>query len=97
MSNGPFVVCHGVLEIRMRGHDDDGQRGLGCADLLQKLETGPPGHADVSHQDVRPFASQGHQRLIRRLEGARRHAAIAQCTFQHPAYRCIVDDEPHPQ
>ena len=81
----------------MRRHDNDRQRRPGVADLLEQLETRLPGHADIGDQHVRGLSAKGVQRRLRGFECARRHAAVAQGSFQHPANGGIVVDEPDAQ
>jgi hypothetical protein len=81
----------------VRRHDDDGQRRPGVPDLLEQLETRLTGHADVCYQHIRGLAAKSVQRRLRGFECTRRHTAVTQGSFQHPANGGIVVDEPDAQ
>jgi len=47
----------GTVQVRMRGHHDDGQLRLAVADLAQQIESAASRHAHVGDQHIGPIAS----------------------------------------
>ena len=76
---------HGAVQVRMRGHDDDGQIRRLCLDPLQQLQAIDTRHADVGEQHVRHVALQLIQHLHTAREALDVHVMRAQCALQHPA------------
>ena len=97
LEGATLIRRHGAAEIRVRRHDDDGQRRAGVANPAQQRQARLTGHPNVGHQHVRGFTAQRFQRGLRRFERTRRHAAIAQRALQHPADGGVVVDEPDTQ
>ena len=50
---------HGAVQVGERRHDDDRQAGQLFLDLVQQVQAGAAGHADVAHQDLRAVALGG--------------------------------------
>jgi hypothetical protein len=88
---------HGTSQIRVRRHYDDRQCGTCFVDPLQKIKPRHARHADIGDEHIRRFALERIEDRFGRLEGARRHAAIAQRAFQHPTDRGVIIDEPNMQ
>ncbi len=92
-----LVGRHRAAEVRVRGHHDHRQRRARIADAPQQLQSRGARHADVGDEHVGGVAPQRIERRLRGLEGARRHAVVAQRAFQHPADGSVVVDQPDSQ
>jgi hypothetical protein len=91
---------NGAVEVGERRHDDDGQAGVLGLDLVEQVEPGAAGHADVAHQDLRALLFvvggkfEGGQHLARVGEAARGQVFAQQGLLQHEADRLVVINYP---
>jgi hypothetical protein len=89
-----LVRREGAAQVRMRGHYDHRQLGVGVPYQAQQLETRHARQANVRNHGVRCFAFERLQCRLGGLEHARRKAVATQGTFKNPENRGIVIDEP---
>ena len=92
-----FVGGDRIVEVSVRGHDDDRQLWARTVDAPQQFETGLSRHADVGDQHIRRVAAQGLERGFGGFEDPRRHPAALQRALEHPTDRGIVVDQPDPK
>jgi hypothetical protein len=87
--------CHGGIEVRVRGHDDDRQVRMIGLGVAQQVESAAAGHADVGDQHLRHLSAvERRQCFVRRAEALGRDAFTAERLFQHPADGAVVVDDP---
>ena len=84
----------GAVQVGEGGHDDDRQARVAFLDLLQQVKAGSTRHADIAHQDLRPFGlrgvGQGLQHVLGVGEAAGGQVLAQQRFFQHEADRLVV-------
>ncbi len=84
-----------TIEIRVGGHDDDGQVGLTAVDLLQQAQAVDPGHPDIGEDHIGRAQLQGMEQGFAIGETLAGEAFAAEGALQHPADRTVVIDDPH--
>ncbi len=87
---------HRAVEVRVRGHDDDRQLRVAGLHLLQQVQAGFAGHADIGQQHGRRLrrALELGERVAGRAEAGVVDALAAEGLLQHPADRAVVIDDP---
>ena len=85
----PRPRCRG----RVRGHDDDGHRGMALLHRLQELGRAPR-HADVGDEHLGRRAGERVERFLRRRKRVVRDAFPAERLLDHPADGTVVVDDP---
>src|SRR6185295_951115 len=84
-----------TFQIRVRGHDDDGQIGVALLRFLEKLEPRLAWHADIAHDDLRRLIGERGERLARRSESLERDVLARERFLEHPPYRTVIVDDPN--
>ena len=76
---------YGAVQIRVSGHDDDGQARIAGRDLRQQFEAINTRHADVREDDVGPVPLQGRHDATTVDKAGDIHLGLAQGPLQDPA------------
>ena len=84
-----------AVQIRMSGHDDHGQLGIGLVNVADEVETVGARHTDIGDHCARSFVVQMMHRIVGRVEGLDTDTRLGHGTLQHPSYRAVVIDDPH--
>ena len=85
-----LISRHGAVEIGIRGHHDDGKTGHVFAEHVEQFQPAGTRHANVGHNDVRLFASDTLQHVIRAVKQCDRKPCVGQRFLKHPADRGII-------
>src|ERR1700733_426739 len=78
----------------MRGHDDNRQRWIDDARLLEQLEPRLPRHSDIGYQNIGLASAKCLQGMLGGLETAGGGAMLPQSPFENPPVGGIVIDYP---
>ncbi len=95
LEGAALVGVDRAVEIRVGGHDDDGQIGLTAVDLLQQTQAVDARHPDIGEDHIGRAQLKGVQQGFAIGKALAVEAFAAESALQHPADRTVVIDDPH--
>jgi hypothetical protein len=83
-----------VIQIRVRGNDDDWQIGTAAADSVEQRNTIHTGHAHIRYKNVGTVMPDCFEQVFGALKAPGFHARLVQRFLENPAQRLIIVDNP---
>ncbi len=89
-----LVGRDGVLEIRVRGDNNDRQLGVFILQALEERNAAHARHTNIGNQDVRRRRVDGVEQVLPTFEAARFDARLPERFLEYPSNRLVVVDNP---